>query len=194
MIDQDLAAAKASCGVKVTNAVTPEYEAFEDDQERQKRMPDTGDFDPETYDEYILVQVQLPRDDEYKLGTVIRRAKDEDDNLIGKHNQSLLLDTRIYKVEFSDEQLLEYTANVTADNLYSQVNEEGHHQITLDEIVDHKSDKSAVLPDDGYVTLNGRRHRRITTKGWKLCVQWKDGSTSWEPLSDMKEAYPVQTA
>jgi hypothetical protein len=32
------------------------------------------------------------------------------------------------------------------------------------------------------------------TEGWKLCVQWKDGSTNWELLSDMKEAYPVQTA
>jgi hypothetical protein len=60
--------------------------------------------------------------------------------------------------------------------------------------MDHKANKSSVLPDDGYITLNGRRHRRITTKGWKLCDQWKDGSTSWEPLSDLKEAYPVQTA
>jgi hypothetical protein len=165
--------------------------AYEDDPERQKRMPDTGEFDPETYDEYILAQVQLPRDDELKLGTVIRRAKDGDDNPKGKHNQNPLLDTRIYEVEFSDGQVLEYAANVKI--LYSQVDEEGHHQVMLDEIVDHKSDKSAMLPDDGYITLNGRRRRRITTKGWKPCVQWKDGSTSWEPLSDMKEAYPVQT-
>jgi hypothetical protein len=35
-------------------------------------MPDTDDFDPETYDEYILAQVQLPRDDEHKLGIMIR--------------------------------------------------------------------------------------------------------------------------
>jgi hypothetical protein len=74
------------------------------------------------------------------------------------------------------------------------VDDEGHHQVMLDEIVDHKSDESAVLPDNGYTTLNARRHRRITTKGWKLCIQWKDGSASWEPLSDLKEAYPVQTA
>jgi hypothetical protein len=50
MLDQDLAAVKASRGVKVTNAVTPEYEEYEDDQEHQKRMPDTDNFDPETYD------------------------------------------------------------------------------------------------------------------------------------------------
>ena len=26
-----------------------------------------------------------------------------------------------------------------------------------------------------------------------MCVQWKDGSTSWEKLSVMKDCYPVQT-
>ena len=33
-----------------------------------------------------------------------------------------------------------------------------------------------------------------TTKGWMLCVQWKDKSMSWEKLSDMKESYPVEVA
>jgi hypothetical protein len=62
--------------------------------------------------------------------------------------------------------VLEYAANVIAENLYSEVDEEGHRQVMFDEIVDHKSDKSAVLPNDGNITDKGRRHRRITTKGW----------------------------
>jgi hypothetical protein len=32
----------------------------------------------------------------------------------------------------------------------------------------------------------------MTTKGWKLLVEWKDGSTDWLPLKDLKESYPVQ--
>ena len=36
-------------------------------------------------------------------------------------------------------------------------------------------------------------HRR-TTKGWQLLVQWKDGSTSWTPLKDLKESNPVEVA
>jgi hypothetical protein len=51
-----------------------------------------------------------------------------------------------------------------------------------------------MLPDDIYITLNARRHRHITTKGWGLCVRWKDCSTNWKPLADMEEAYLVQTA
>jgi hypothetical protein len=54
---------------------------------------------------------------------------------------------------------------------HTQVDEEGHHQVMLDEIVDHKSGKLAVLPDDGCTTLKGRRHRRITTKGWRVALQ-----------------------
>jgi hypothetical protein len=50
---------------------------------------------------------------------VIRRAKDGDDNPIGKHNQNPLLESRIYEVEFSNGQVLEYVANVIAENLYS---------------------------------------------------------------------------
>jgi len=35
---------------------------------------------------------------------------------------------------------------------------------------------------------------RRTTKGWKILVKWKDGSSDWLPLVDLKELDPVQTA
>jgi hypothetical protein len=35
---------------------------------------------------------------------------------------------------------------------------------------------------------------RKKTKGWNLCVEWKDGTTSWERLSDLKEINPVEVA
>jgi len=44
------------------------------------------------------------------------------------------------------------------------------------------------------IANNGNVHKRRTTKGWYLCVQWKDGSTSWEALKDLKESFPVQVA
>ena len=34
----------------------------------------------------------------------------------------------------------------------------------------------------------------MTTKGWDLCVLWKDGSTSWVPLKDLKESNPIEVA
>jgi hypothetical protein len=44
------------------------------------------------------------------------------------------------------------------------------------------------------ISTNGNIHKRRTTKGWKLCVLWKDGSTSWENLKDLKESFPIQVA
>ena len=32
---------------------------------------------------------------------------------------------------------------------------------------------------------------RVLKVGWKLCIEWRDGSTSLERLSEMKELYPV---
>jgi hypothetical protein len=83
-----------------------------------------------------------------------------------------------------------------AESLYSQVDADGREFILLmKEIMDHRSDGSAVPVDDAYyVDPNGRKTRRMTTKGWKLLVEWKDGSTDWLPLKDLKESYPVQVA
>jgi Reverse transcriptase (RNA-dependent DNA polymerase) len=192
---------KELSGISI-NAITPEYEAYESFEEDRPdlSMPDTDTFqvgdeyEPESYDGYITSQVLLPRGDDMKLGTVRQRKRDENNTPIGTGHDNPVLDTRIYEVEFGDGQVLEYSANVIAENLYSQVDEEGHRHVILDAITDHKSNASAVPKDDEFVTIRGKNHRRKTTKGWKLCVQWKDGSTSWERLADLKESYPVEVA
>jgi len=81
----------------------------------------------------------------------------------------------------------EYSPNVIAERLYSQVNNEGNQFLLLDEIIDWKM--TDVVKDENVskVSQNGNIHRRRTTKGWKVCVRWKDQSTSWEPLKDLKE-------
>ena len=81
-----------------------------------------------------------------------------------------------------------------AENLYSQIDDEGNQFLMLDEIVDHRTNGSAVSVDDGWVTSSAGKRRRQTTKGWDLLIQWKDLSTSWVPLKDMKESFPIQVA
>ena len=48
--------------------------------------------------------------------------------------------------------------------------------------------------DDQKIVVNGRPYLQRSTVGWQICCQWKDGSTSWEKLSDLKESHPVQMA
>ena len=81
--------------------------------------------------------------------------------------------------------------------MYSQVDTEGDEFILLQKICNHWKDGLAVAKDDMFVqhTRGGSNavHRR-TTKGWQLLVQWKDGSTSWTPLKDLKESNPIEVA
>ena len=45
-----------------------------------------------------------------------------------------------------------------------------------------------------FVDSRGKQQYKRLTKGWEVCVRWKNGSTIWDKLSGFKECYPVQTA
>jgi hypothetical protein len=177
-------------------AVVPDYERNEDENNPAELVIDLDDIgdraDPEAYDGYLASQVMLPREDKMLLGTVRKRATNEMGAPIGTGNTNPILDTRVFEVEFDDGVVLEYAANIIAENLYSQVNQEGHRFILLESIVDPKRHSSAETTN--YIEVNGRQCRRFNTKGWKLCVQWKEGTTSWEALAHLKESNPIEVA
>ena len=72
------------------------------------------------------------------------RKQDADGNPIGKANFNPLLDICLYEVEFPDGDLQEYAANVIAESVYSQVDDEGHHHLLLESLVDHAKDDMEV--------------------------------------------------
>ena len=158
-------------------------------------MPDADDFTPEAYDEYLTAEVLLPNMGTITKAKVTGRKRDADGNPIGKRHSNPILDTREYEVEFADGGTDVFSANIIAENLYSQIDDEGRSYSILSEIIDHKKDGSAVSKDDAFeTTKTGTLRRRRTTKGWKLLISWKDGSTSWVPLKDIKESNPVEVA
>jgi hypothetical protein len=86
-------------------------------------------------------------------------------------------------------------ANTIAENIYTQIDEEGRQYLVLKEIVDHKFSDDAITKTDGFIIGQyGQQIPKQTTKGWKLCVEWWDGSTSWIPLKDLKEFNPIEVA
>ena len=42
--------------------------------------------------------------------------------------------------------------------------------------------------------VDGKTIIKRSTRGWELCGEWKDGSTSLQKLSDLKESHPLQVA
>ena len=121
-----------------------------------------------------------------------KRLKGEDGRLTGRGHHNPLLDTRRYEVEI-DGIPHEYAANTIAENLYSQVDSEGRQQLIFWEIIDHRKNKEAIPIDQGTVkTRGGQLRPKITTKGWELKVEWADGTSSWLPLCEVKNANPVE--
>ena len=83
-----------------------------------------------------------------------------------------LLDTREYDVEFTDGHSESLSANLIAQHLYSQIDEEGNRHILLEDITDHRRGESAVDKGDAFITMsNGVKRRRETTQGWEMLCQ-----------------------
>ena len=82
-------------------------------------------------------------------------------------------------------------ANKIAVNLYSQLDDEGREIMSFRGIIDHKSDNSAVTKDNG---VDDKGKKKITTRGWKILVEWKDETSTWMDMKDVKEANPIELA
>jgi hypothetical protein len=153
---------------------------------------------PDSYDHYLNMELAMPRGPENSMeyAKVKRRVVDQDGVPVGVANQNPLLDTRQYEVEWYDGRKEILFANTIAENLFSQVDEDGNRNVILHDITDHrKLENEAMKEEDSYQHLpNGTYKRRATTKGWEILVTWKDGSTNWLSLKDVKDTYPVQLA
>jgi hypothetical protein len=130
--------------------------------------------------------VRVPIGDEIRYRKVIRRKRELDGTVRGRANANSMLDTRTYEIEFPDGCSDEYTINVIADNMYSHFDIEDRQYNLMEGIIDHKTDEHAVEPAGMYIKHGSNMKVRKTTKGWHLCVEWKDGTTSWERLVDIK--------
>ena len=175
----------------------PILDRYEDD-DLDGRMPDPPDEEldatPEVGDSYVNTEVMLSRGDRMARGKVVRRKRDAEGNPIGRANNNPILDTHQYEVQFADGEVTELTANAIAEAMFAQCDEDGNEYVLFDSFVDFRRDGTALSLADQKVVVKGRPSLRRTTVGWLLCCQWKDGSTSWEKLSDLKESHPVQTA
>ena len=51
-----------------------------------------------------------------------------------------------------------------------------------------------LIEEETIHNTSGNKREVITTRGWEICVRWKDGLSDWLALKDLKESYPVQLA
>jgi len=181
-----------------------EYEVYEDDTEVVCEIPEVDEMSPQSsdhdvneslYDLLVSAEVMLPDGDDMKPARVRKQSRDQDGNVIGTYSAQPFLNTAVYDVEFPDGAVKQYSANVIAENMYSQVDIDGHRYNFLDEIIDYRKNESALSHEDMYViSKRGNRRLRKTTHGWDLLVKWKNGNMQWIHLKDIKESNPIEVA
>eukprot|EP00804_Cyclotella_cryptica_P019304 CCRYP_006183-RA/>CCRYP_006183-RA protein AED:0.20 eAED:0.20 QI:0/0/0/1/0/0/5/0/657 len=126
-----------------------------------------------------------------ELARVLRRKWDVDGKAVGTAHHNPALDTRVYEVWFPDRRTEELAANIIAE----ACDADGNQYVLLDAIVDYHKDPSvAVARDDQVSIVDGKKIIKHSTRSWELCCEWKDVSTSWQKLSDLKESHPLQVA
>ena len=119
---------------------------------------------------------------------------DDYGNAIGRTHRNPTLDMRQYKIELEDGMSDRIFANKIAANIYSQVDDEGREILKFKEILDHKSDETAVVMTDLEEISDGHHKPSKTTRGWLINVEMADDSTHWVNLSDVKESNPIEMA
>ena len=137
------------------------------------------------------MELVLPQGDslEPRMARVTKRLKDANGIPIGTADDNPILDTKMYEVEYLDGERKSLSANHIAENLFAQGDDEGNRQVLMKEIIDYRMNGQEVKHQDAFITTRtGTKRRRETTKGWEILIEWKDGSTNWVTLKDVKES------
>ena len=91
---------------------------------------------------------------------------DADERPMGIPNNNPLLEHRQYEIEYLDGRTEILTANIVAENLLAQVDDEGHRRLMIDGIKDHRVLSDAIPKDQGtYKTSYGITKKKRTTRG-----------------------------
>jgi hypothetical protein len=83
----------------------------------------------------INAEILLQQGDRLQLGKVNRRSVDDSGNIIGTYSENPIMNSIVYEVEFPDGELKEYAANILAENMLSQVDDEGHNILLMRDII-----------------------------------------------------------
>ena len=107
------------------------------------------------------MEVDLPRYGEGpELARFVKRLRDKDDIPIGTANDKTILDSWIYEVEYPDGHQESLAANAIDENLFSQVDNEGHRSALLKNIVYHSVNGREVTNEHAFIISHNGGLRR----------------------------------
>ena len=140
------------------------------------------DDEIDSYDKFIGA-AELIIDGNKRATVLKQRMTNFDRRPLGTAHKNPMLDIQQYKIEYDDGTTDAYFANIITENLYSQVDDEGHQYLVIHEISDHRKNVTALSVADGFTTsVNGNKVPKKTTQGWEFLIEWKEGTFDWIAL------------
>ena len=96
----------------------------------------------------------------------------------------------MYEVEYADVRNSALSANLIAENMFTQINKEGNHHVRVNDITYHRFYEAAVNSQESFVnTSSGTKRKRQTPQGVSLCIKCCNRDRTWVALKYIKEAY-----
>lgn len=130
---------------KMGQAETQAFQLYREDEETngdddvpydpEAIPPDTEDDKVDTFNELLLTEPLLERDGVYARAQITGRKCDNNGNLIGTFHRNPILNKRVYLATFLDGHIAEYSANVVAEAIYKNVNDDGIDSLHFDSII-----------------------------------------------------------
>ena len=99
----------------------------------------------------------------------------------------------MYEVKYRDGYVATMASNAITDNLFAKFDQGGNIFLLIESIINTRTNGMQKLQQyDFFITKSGTKRRKNTSKGWEVCIQQKDVSTTWNKLKDTKDSYPEQ--
>ena len=121
------------------------FEEYLDEHEDPRVIPDIEDAVDSTgrlinqqpmYDRLLNAEVLLHHEDDQVFAKVVRRELGPDGKTNGVYYKNPFLNTLMYDIEFSDGTIKEYGANIIAENMVAQADEDGFTSPLMKCIID----------------------------------------------------------
>ena len=93
-------------------------------------------------------------DNGHEFSRVNKRLKDKDGRPIGIAAENPILDTRMYKVEYSDGYKTAMTANAISSNLFAQIDQDGQCFALFGAIIDSRIGNTHIKEGDAFIHMS----------------------------------------
>ena len=157
--------------------------------------PEANKYTPEVLDDtYLVREFSLPCNaDGSEFAHVAKRVYNNQGIPIGITTQNPYLDNITYEVGYTDGRKGSLFANTIVECMHTQINDEDNYHVLFEHIIDHCNDGQDIKADDVYIySSNDSKCYIQTAQGIERLFGWKDKSTTWEGMKDVKQRYTVQ--